>query len=357
MRVLALVTDAYGGRGGIAQYNRDLFGALAQAEGVEIEILPRDIRETPRNLPAGVRQLAPRGGRAAYVATALRRVLALRPAVIFCGHINLAAPAAALARLTSARLVIQLHGIDAWERPSAAKRRAVEQADLVLCVSRYTRARVLEWASIPPERVAVLSNTVSEIFTPGDRHAARERFGLGAEKALLTVGRLDAGERYKGQDAVIECLPQLAQAVGDIVYLIAGDGDDRARLEALASSRGVAERVRFLGQVVSEALPDLYRAADLFVMPSTGEGFGIVFLEAMASGTPALGLEAAGAADALADGELGDAVEAADLCDAMARRLTAPSSDPGALHAAVQARFGREAFGRRARALFETEHG
>jgi phosphatidyl-myo-inositol dimannoside synthase len=177
-------------------------------------------------------------------------------------------------------------------------------------------------------------------------------FGLKAQKVLLSVGRLDARERYKGQDRVIRLLPALRERLGDVVYLIAGDGDDRPRLEALSRDCGVAEHVCFLGQVSDADLPDLYRAADLFVLPSTGEGFGIVFLEAMASGTPALGLAVMGAVDALADGELGDAVDEAGLFEAVVRRLQLPRRDPAALAAAVGTRFGRAAFRERATQMF-----
>ena len=116
---------------------------------------------------------------------------------------------------------------------------------------------------------------------------------------LLTVGRLAATERYKGQDHVIAALSQL-QAIEsrDLIYLIAGEGDDRARLESLVAQHGVLDKVRFLGAIDNQALPDLYRAADLFVMPSTGEGFGISFVESMACGTPAFGLRDGGARDA-----------------------------------------------------------
>src|ERR1019366_7963738 len=104
------------------------------------------------------------------------------------------------------------------------------------------------------------------------------------------------------------------------------------------------ERVRFLGAAELQALTELYRMADLFVMPSTGEGFGIAFLEAMASGTPALGLDVGGARDALADGELGTVVREADLPVTIARLLFEPKPDPSALAAATRARFGRETF-------------
>jgi phosphatidylinositol alpha-1,6-mannosyltransferase len=296
--ILALVTDAWGGRGGIAQYNRDFLLALAPTAAVRV--LPRHAPEYVDDLPAGVTQLRPRAGRWRYIASALHDAIRHRPALVFCGHLYMAPLAALLARLCRARLVVQTHGIEAWARPSHWVRWATESADLVLSVSRYTRAQVLNWAAIEPERVAVLPNTVSERFTPGDRAAARRRFGLGNQRVLLTVSRLAASERYKGHDRVIESLPTLLAGGHDVIYLIAGDGDDRPRLEALARSAGIADRVRFLGAVSRDDLPDLYRAADVFVMPSTGEGFGIAFLEAMACGTLAVGLAIKGDRDALA---------------------------------------------------------
>jgi phosphatidylinositol alpha-1,6-mannosyltransferase len=270
----------------------------------------------------------------------LRKALFERIDVVFCGHLYMSPLAAFIAWMKGAKLIVQTHGIEAWPRPSKPQSLAVERADLVLSVSRYTRAAVLGWAAIAPERALVVPNTVREMFTPGDGTARRAELGLEGKTVLLTVGRMVASERYKGHDKVMAAIRELVTQGHDICYLIVGEGDDHARLEALAAETGVGDRVKFLGAVDPQNLLETYRAADVFVMPSTGEGFGVSFLEAMASGTPALGLGVAGARDALGEGELGTAVSENDLASAIGRLLAQARPDPGALAAAVHARFG-----------------
>jgi phosphatidylinositol alpha-1,6-mannosyltransferase len=104
------------------------------------------------------------------------------------------------------------------------------------------------------------------------------------------------------------------------------------------------DRVHFVGEIERERLVEFYRMADLCVMPSSGEGFGITFVEAMASGTAALGLAVAGAQDALVDGELGMTVAESDLAISISKFLASPKPDPKALAERVQARFGNAAF-------------
>jgi phosphatidylinositol alpha-1,6-mannosyltransferase len=331
MHCLALVTDAFGGQGGIAQYNRDFLGALTESDIVS------SITVLPRKKPARIERLA-------YSAATLLAALRRRPDVVFCGHLYMAPLAWLIARLAGAKLIVQMHGIEAWPRPSRLRRAAAEAADLILCVSRHTRAAVAGWAAIAPERILVVPNTVADEFAPGDASGLRAALGLDGKRVLLMVGRIDARERYKGHDRVMATIPDLVVQGHDVVCVIVGDGDNRARLEELAQKAGLAERVRFLGAVSRQCLAEAYRMADVFVMPSTGEGFGIVFLEAMASGTPALGLDTAGARDGLADGELGTAVAEADLPQAIARLLAMPRPDPEALSRAVRARFGRPVF-------------
>jgi phosphatidylinositol alpha-1,6-mannosyltransferase len=349
-RALALVTDAYGGRGGIAQAARDIIAALAKCENISmVEVLPRKAPDPVSETPAKICQLMPSAGRLRFTVRSMRRVWSARPDIVFCNHLYMAPLAALVARLAGAKLMVQLHGIEIWAEPTKLQRKALQAADLLICVSRDTRRRALTYCDLQPERAVVLNNTFDPRFTLGPRAAARANFGLQNEFVLLIVGRLDTRERYKGHDRVIAALPQLAHPEGrPILFMIAGDGDDRSRLEADVAAAGVAENVRFLGKVATEDLPDLYRAADLFVLPSTGEGFGIVFIEAMACGTPALGLAVGGAPDALGDGDLGFLVRPdeglANVLGKVIGRPSLPNADTASL---VDGRFGRAIFERR----------
>nr|WP_242028538.1 glycosyltransferase [Pseudanabaena sp. FACHB-2040] len=120
----------------------------------------------------------------------------------------------------------------------------------------------------------------------------------------MTVARLWAGDIYKGVDVTIRALPAIAATIPTVKYLIIGRGDDQPRLAQLAQDLGIADRVVFAGFVPTAQLPDHYRLADAYVMPSQ-EGFGIVYLEAMACGIPVLAGDADGSADPLQDGRLG----------------------------------------------------
>jgi phosphatidylinositol alpha-1,6-mannosyltransferase len=294
-------------------------------------------------MPAGNQQTARHRNRINYALFAVWGVLFRRVDAVFCGHLFMAPLAWLIARLKRAKLIIQMHGIEAWQRPTLLRRMATESADLILSVSRDTRARVLGWAAVEPERVLVLPNTIGASFTPGCGAGLREAWGLQGKRVLLSVGRLSAQASYKGNDRVIRAIPSLLAAGHDVIYVVIGDGDDRDRLQALADHKGVAGRVRFMGAVDAPTLIQAYRMSDLFVMPSTGEGFGIAFVEAMACGTPAIGLATGGATDSLADGELGECAHEQELAAAICRALDHPKQGASAA-AAVQHRFGRARF-------------
>jgi glycosyltransferase involved in cell wall biosynthesis len=120
---------------------------------------------------------------------------------------------------------------------------------------------------------------------------------------------LAAQERYKGFDEVIEIMPQLVRRFSTLKYLIVGDGPDRPRLEAKARTLGVSQHVVFAGYVPESDKVAYYNLADAYVMPSFGEGFGIVLIEAVACGIPVIGSRVDGSREALLDGQLGRLVD------------------------------------------------
>lgn len=298
MKILALVTDAFGGPGGIAAYNRHFLTALAE-QGHEVLVLPRYGEAAA--LPAGLTQAQARNGRLFYVYSLLRQLLRDRSFdLVWCGHIGMAALAARVAAVVGCPWWLQIHGIDAWTPCDRTRQSAIRSASLVTAVSRYTRRRFLAWAPVPPDRVKVLPNVVEPCYTPGTKsQKLLQRYAARDCKILLTVGRIAKAEAYKGHDRIIRLMPRLLERHTNLVYLIAGDGDGRPELERLAAETGVEEQVRFAGNVAADELVDHYRIADVFVMPSTGEGFGIVYLEAMACGIPAIGLDTDGSIDPL----------------------------------------------------------
>jgi phosphatidyl-myo-inositol dimannoside synthase len=333
LRVFALVGDAFGGRGGIAQYNRDFLSALAKCERIDdVTVLPRACAVPPGQLPAGVRQLPPVHGRLGYSLQALRAARALgTPDIVFCGHLFMVPLAALLAKLSKAQLWVQVHGIEAWQGLSRLHQRSLATASLVTSVSRYTRRQLLHWAAIDPALVKVLPNTVDARFRPGPKPIRLlDRYEARGQKVLITVSRLASSERYKGHDRVIRALPRILAVHPEVVYLIVGDGDDRQRLEALSAEVGVSGKTRFVGSVEQDELLDYLRLADVFVMPSTGEGFGIVFLEAMATGLRAIGGNLDGSLDALCNSALATAIEPEnheELIAAISAALNAPTTN------------------------------
>jgi glycosyltransferase involved in cell wall biosynthesis len=189
---------------------------------------------------------------------------------------------------------------------------------------------------VPAERIRVLRNGVDlALFAPGDRAAARRRLNV-AGPVIASVGHLIA---RKGHDLVISAMAGLP----DATLLIAGDGPERAALQALAERAGIAGRVRFLGRVGHEELPEVYRAADVLVLASSREGWANVLLEAMACGTPVVASNVWGTPEVVAAPEAGRLLPERSAA-AIAACVRAVLSDPPSRAAtrAYAERFGWE---------------
>jgi glycosyltransferase involved in cell wall biosynthesis len=145
---------------------------------------------------------------------------------------------------------------------------------------------------------------------------------------VLAVGRWSSTERYKGFDTLIQALPQLQRIAPDLHLVFVGEGDDQPALEKLAESLGVRERICFFSGLTRAQLVATYRHAEVFALPSSGEGFGMVFLEAMALGIPVVGGNHGGILDIIEDGATGFLVPHGDitqLAERVAFLLTNPS--------------------------------
>jgi glycosyltransferase involved in cell wall biosynthesis len=341
LRILMLATDAHGGTGGIAQYNRDVVAALAADAAVaQVVVLPRAIAEAPAGAPAkALYDTAATGGIAAFARRALAQALCGgRFDLVFCAHVNLSPVAAVASRIARAPLVLAVHGIDVWAPPS--RRLAVVasgSADLILSVSELTVERMRAWLPGPRPPVAVVPNAVHlEHFGIGGKAPDLvSRHNLAGRRVIMTLGRMAASERAKGFDEVIELMPRLRAHCPDLVYLCAGDGDDRERLEAkardMARRSGCTDAVVFTGRIPEERKADYYRLADAYVMASHWEGFGIVLIEALACGVPVVGSTADATQEALLNGDLGPSVDPDDpdaLATAILEALDRPRQVP-----------------------------
>jgi phosphatidylinositol alpha-1,6-mannosyltransferase len=348
MKILALMPDAYGGFGGIAQYNRDLIDALSESAGVEaIVSLTRNAPDSRRSLPAKVSQEILPGDARLYALRAATRCLNFKPDIIICGHVNLLPVAIVLKKLTRRPVVLEAYGIDIWQRGGRLRVWGIKHVDLVIAISRFTREKVLAWSGIEPHRVRVVPNAVHlEHYSQSAKPAYLvERYGLTGKGVLLTVGRLPGNERYKGLDRIIKLLPRLIAEFPNLVYVIVGDGSDRARLESLVETMGLASHVLFTGKISEREKTDHYNLADAFAMPSLSEGFGFVFLEAAACGVPVLGGSRDGSRDALVDGKLGvmvDPENPEELLNGLVEILNREKRIPEALAQFAFPRFKRQ---------------
>jgi phosphatidyl-myo-inositol dimannoside synthase len=335
MRILVLTPDAFGRHGGMAKFDRDLITALcAHPECTEVVAIPRLMPNPPGPLPAKLTYVtAGLNSNLRYVVAALNVVRSNpRFDLTFCPLINLLPIAFLLRPWVRAPIVAVVHGVDAWKPTSRrVTNYLVGNIDAFIAVSELTKQRFLGWAKLDSDKAFLLPPAIDlEAFRPGPKDAALlDRYGLTGKTVLMTLGRLASDERYKGFDEILELLPTLSTEIPNVAYLIVGDGSDRPRLEKKARALGVHDRVVFGGLISEAEKADHYRLADTYVMPGWGEGFGIVYLEAMACGIPVVASKVDGSREAVRHGALGNMVDPSDQQDIKAGILEALNRPKG----------------------------
>jgi len=255
-----------------------------------------------------------------FLASAFATAVAWSPDLILCAHVGLAPAARVIQKVTRTPYWLVLYGIEVWGDLPAAKAKALRGADRYVSITRFTLDAMVARHNLKEPRASILPPTLlkSRQQSPDSNYVASKD---PVRPTVLTVGRIAASERYKGHDAMLDAWPEVLRRVPQAVYVIVGDGDDRRRLESRASEMGITDSVRFAGSVSPQELDVCYDRCSVFAMPARteldartprGEGFGIVFLEAMAHGKPVVGPRVGAPAEFIRSGEHGLLVDPAD---------------------------------------------
>lgn len=321
--------------GGVQRTGRHLAAVLtefAASHGMECRLLSLNDSPALHRLTVGEREFVFTGSERAKGQFTMAALKAARrkAKLVLAGHPNLG-PVVQAMRVAAPRIktIICTHGIDVWEPLGGLRRRALRHANLVLAPSRDTAEHVASEQGVAREKIRVLpwglDPQFEALLVPGSKVAPPHDFPTG--RIILTVGRWLATERYKGMDTLITALPRLLTQRPEVQLVLAGAGDDRAWLEDLAEQTGVNRHVHFLTGLSYSELAACYSACEIFALPSKGEGFGLVYLEAMAWGKPVIGGAHGGAPELIEDGVTGYLVPHGDPIQ-LATSIEALLADP-----------------------------
>jgi phosphatidyl-myo-inositol dimannoside synthase len=337
--------DAPGGVQRAGRHLASIMTEFAASRGMECRILSLNDGPELKRLSVAGREIVFTGSERAkgrFLSTAIRAARRRsdkgknNAKLVVAGHPNLA-PVVAAMRLVSVQLgtpriksIICTHGVEVWEPLTRIRRMALRRADVVLAPSKYTADHVAAIQRVAVEKIRVLRWALDSQFESLASHAGKSaapaNFPEG--RVVLTVGRWRADERYKGMDTLITALPRLLPRWPELQLAMVGEGDDREWLKNLAEENGVDRHVHFLSGLSYEELASCYAHCEIFALPSKGEGFGLVYLEAMACGKPVIGGAHGGAPEVIDDGQTGYVVphgQAGQLATAIETLLANPA--------------------------------
>lgn len=232
---------------------------------------------------------------------------------VILSHINSAWVGIIIKTLSpKTKIYVLAHGIEVWRKLSYHKKYLLHIADYILPVSAYTKDILVTKDEINPSKCIILNNCIDPYFNSEFKEDIRLKIEkeTGFNKnhqILLTLTRLSSSDKYKGYDQVIYAVSIIRKTNPNIRYIIAGKYDEQEynRINLLIAHYDVANEVKLAGFIKNEEVSTYFALADIFVMPSKKEGFGIVFIEAMACGLAVIGGNQDGSLDALRHGEMG----------------------------------------------------
>jgi glycosyltransferase involved in cell wall biosynthesis len=241
--------------------------------------------------------------------------------VVILSHINLLPIGWLIKRFSpKTKLVMLAHGIEVWSIPLGIKKKMLNACDDILCVSQFTKDETIKLHGDVAKKYSVLNNCLDP-FLPvlakqNDSTELRSKYSFATfDKILFTLTRMDATERYKGYDRVLQSMALLIKKMPELKYIIGGSYDafEKKKIDELIIELGLINNVVITGFIPDENLKDYFLMSDVYVMPSYNEGFGIVFIEAMYFGLPVIAGNKDGSVDALLNGKLGTLIDPMDI--------------------------------------------
>jgi phosphatidylinositol alpha-1,6-mannosyltransferase len=323
-KIILFTLQTFSTTGGIQKMSRTLAHSLYQlSERNKWDFELWSVYDSNRDL---MPQYLPAENFRGYGANRINFILktiqkAKKPKVIILSHINLAIVGLLIKTLNpKCKVWLIAHGIEVWRPLSFFKNLFLRRCDKIICVSNFTKQQMISRHQADPAICTVLNNAVDPFiklpatFTKPDNLLKRYQLPDN-DPILFTLTRLASTEQYKGHDQVIKVISKLKLKFPGIKYILSGQYDhkEEIRIQRLISEYKVDEQVILTGFIDEGELTDHFLLANLFVLPSKKEGFGIVFIEALACGLPVVCGNSDGSIDAICNGTLGRAINADDL--------------------------------------------
>jgi phosphatidylinositol alpha-1,6-mannosyltransferase len=334
VRKVLILAPPLGAIGGVQTYAATVHRALKDilgADSVRMVAVP----EEPELDEKGKRSLRP-AVKLRFLSSAVSAAVASHPDLVICLHLGTARAARVIQRLTGTPYWLVLHGIEVWKELPEPKLRALLGAERFIALSHFTfNTTVARHGITAPPPLILLPPCVD--VSSNSNHSEKSATSESLSRVVLTVSRIGASDSYKGHDVMLDAWPSVLQRVPAAEYWIVGDGDAKPRLESRAKEMGVAESVRFVGAVSGEALSAAYDRCSVFAMPAQtdlnpqaprGEGFGIVYVEALGHGKPVVAPRSGAPAEYIREGEFGFLVDphsSAEVAQALITLLENPA--------------------------------
>jgi glycosyltransferase involved in cell wall biosynthesis len=297
-RILVVVPEWNPSAGGIQRYGDALVSALQHLQGTESIRVLSFHGVTPPSSSVPVDYCG--ANRLRFTQRFFTLLRQFNPTLLWFTHVNLSPYGLLAQRVAGFPYVVSAHGVEIWNTRRFLNRQALNSATVVAPVSRYTRDVLLRQQLVSEQKLVILPNTADE-----NRFTLKPSPHKLREPVILTVNRFERRESYHGYRMVLRALPEIIKHLPTLRWKLAGTGNDLSTFQQEVVASGLSNHVELLGYVAEDKLPQLYQEADLFVMPSLLEGFGIVYLESQLCGTPCLAGNLDGSVDPLCDGALG----------------------------------------------------